>query len=57
MDENYERKHSFSNDTQRFENHLNPARKRKVGHLEGECKKIKPTSFEKEYKNPEEAEA
>ena len=46
--EDVERKDSYSNDTQRFENHLNPARKWKVGHLEGECKKIKPTSFEKE---------
>ena len=47
-DENYERKHIFSNDTQIFENHVNPSRKIKFGHLEGEFKKIKPTSFYKE---------
>ena len=48
VDENYERKNIFSNGTQIFENHVNPSRKRKVGHLEGEFKKIKPTSFDKE---------
>ena len=50
MDENYERKHSFSNGTQRYENDVNPTRKRKVGHLEGEFKKSSQPASRKNKK-------
>ena len=48
---------SSSNDTQGLENQVKPASKRNLYHLEGEFKKIKPTSFNGESKTEEEAEA
>ena len=56
-EESAERKDSSSNETQNFENQVKTNGKRKVDHLEGEFKKIKPTSFDGESKTGEEAEA
>ena len=51
------RKDSSSNGTQKSESRAKPVEKRKIDHLEGEFKKIKPTSFDGESKTGEEAEA
>jgi len=56
-EESAERKSSSSNETQNSENQVKTGGKRKVDHLEGELKKIKPTSFDGESKTGEEAEA
>ena len=55
--ESAERKYSSSNGTQKYENRVKSVGKRKITHLEGEFKRIKPTSFDREYKTREEAEA
>ena len=46
-----------SNNTQKSENRAKLGGKRKVDYLEGEFKKIKPTSFDGESKTGEEAKA
>ena len=56
-EESAERKSSSSNETQNSENQVKTGGKRKVDHLEGEFKRIKPTSFDGESKIGEEAEA
>ena len=48
-------KGSSSNDTQKSKNQAKIGRKRKMDHLEGEFKKIKPASFDGESKTGEEA--
>ena len=55
--ENHEKKCSYSKDTQKYENQATLSKKGKVYHLEGEFKKMKPTTFDKELKAREEAEA
>ena len=55
--ESVERKDSSSNGTQKSENRVKSVGKRKINLLEGEFKKIKPTSFDGESKTGEEAEA
>jgi len=56
-EESAEKKESSSNETKNSENQVKMSGKRKVDHLEGEFKKIKPTSFDGESKTGEEAEA
>ena len=56
-EESAERKSSSSNETQNSENQVKTGEKRKVDHLEGEFKKIKPISFDGESKKGEEAKA
>ena len=56
-EESTEKKGSSSNETQNLENQVKTGRKRKVDHLEGEFKKIKPTNFDGESKTGEKAEA
>ena len=56
-EESAERKSSSSNETQNSENQVKTGGKRKVDHLEGEFKKIKPISFDGESKKGEEAKA
>lgn len=56
-EESAEGKDSSSNETQNSEIQAKTIGKRKVDHLEGEFKKIKPTSFDGESKTGEEAEA
>ena len=56
-EESVERMSSSCNKTQNSENQVKTSGKRKVDHLEGEFKKIKPTSFNREYKTGEEVEA
>ena len=56
-EESAEKKGSSSNENQNSENQVKTAEKRKVDHLEGEFKKIKPTNFDGESKTGEEAEA
>ena len=56
-EESIERKSSYSNETQNSENQVKTGGNRKVDHMEGEFKKIKPTSFDGESKTGEEAEA
>ena len=46
-----------SNDTQGSKNQVKPVSKRKIDHLEGEFKKINPTSFDEESKTREEAKS
>ena len=52
-----ERKDSSSNGTQKSANWAKWVGKRKIDHLEGEFKKIKPTNFGGESKTGEEAKA
>ena len=52
-----ERNSTSSNETQNSKNQVKTGGKRKVDHLEGEFKKIKPTSFNRESKTGEEVEA
>ena len=56
-EESAKRKSSSSNETQNSKNQVKTGGKRKVDHLEGEFKKIKPTSFDGESKTGEEAKA
>ena len=56
-EESAKRKSSSSNETQNSKNQVKTGGKRKVDHLEGEFKKIKPTSFDGESKIGEEAKA
>ena len=56
-EESAERKNCSFNETQNSKNQVKTSEKRKVDHLEGEFKKIKPTSFDGEYKTGEEVEA
>ena len=55
--ESAERKDSSSNGTQNSENRAKSLRNRKIDHMEGEFKNIKPTSFDGESKTGEEVEA
>ena len=55
MEESAEKKGISSNETQNLENQVKTGGKRKVSHLEGEFKKIKPTNFDGESKTGEEA--
>ena len=56
-EESAEKKGSSSNETQNSKNQVKTGEKRKVSHLEGKFKKIKPTNFDGESKTREEAEA
>ena len=56
-EESAEKKGSSSNETQNSENQVKTGGKRKVNHLEGKFKIIKPTNFDGESKTGEEAEA
>ena len=55
--ESAQRKGSTSNISQNYENQAKWVGKRKIDHLEGEFKKIKPTSFDEESRTREEAKA
>ena len=57
MEEGAEGKDSSSNETQNSKNQVKTNGKITVDHLEGDFKKIKPTSFDGESKTGEEAEA